>query len=114
MSGVLVKTILCGILVRVIIRQCHKACKFGGNNDVKNYSCKKRFFGKLVLACDNEILNKTEVVAKILNCATSVSNKNNHLIHTVLLVIICSLLLVVFSISCYYFYTKHCLKINAY
>ena len=28
--------------------------------DTKNFSCEKRIFGKLVLACECEILNTTE------------------------------------------------------
>ena len=30
------------------ITECHKACKIGEYLDIKNYSCKKCPFGKLV------------------------------------------------------------------
>ena len=41
--------------------KCDKACKIGKYLDVKNCSCKKRLFGKLVLACEDEILNATDI-----------------------------------------------------
>ena len=40
---------------------CDKACKIDKYLDVKNCSCKKRLFGKLVLACEDEILNATDI-----------------------------------------------------
>ena len=40
--------------------ECNKACKIDEYLDIKNCSCKKHLIGKLVLACDDEILNKTE------------------------------------------------------
>ena len=81
---------------------------------LKIVRAKKLFFSELVLACDNEILNTIEVVAKSLRRAESIAYKNNHPTHTISLVMICLLLLVVISISCYYFSTKHCLEINVY
>ena len=55
----------------------------------------KRLFGKLVLVFEDEILNKTEasLVDKKVIC-----EKNNCLIYTISLIIICILLLVVISI----------------
>ena len=40
--------------------ECCKTCKIDEYLDIKNCSCKKRFFGKLELVCDDEILNTTE------------------------------------------------------
>ena len=62
----------------------------------KNCSCEKGLLYKLLLICQDEILNTTE---------TSLDNKlvvwgNNRFIHTILLVITCSLLLVIVSIGC--------------
>ena len=73
MIGVLLKMIICGILVCVIV-----------NIDeywhIKNRSCEKILFGKLVLACENEILNTTETSLddKKVTCQT-----NDCLIHTI-------------------------------
>ena len=38
----------------------NKACKIDEYLDIKNCSCKQRLFGKLALACEDEILNITE------------------------------------------------------
>ena len=72
-------------------------CKIDEYLDVKNCFWEKRLFGKLVLECEDEILNTTEtwLEDKNLSC-----EKNNCLIHTISLVIICFLLLVVASIGC--------------
>ena len=40
--------------------ECDKACKIGKYQESKNCSCKKRFFGKLVSAREDEMLNTTE------------------------------------------------------
>ena len=40
--------------------ECKKACNMDKYLDIKNCSCKKGRFGKLALACEDEILNKTE------------------------------------------------------
>ena len=37
-----------------------KACKSDEYLDIKNCSCEKRLIGKLLLACEDEILNTTE------------------------------------------------------
>ena len=62
----------------------------------------KRLFGKLVLACEDEIFNTTK---------TSINNKkvsqNNSLIHSISLAIILLLLsLLVVFVNCYNYYTK--------
>ena len=38
----------------------NKACKINEYLDIKNCLRKKRLFGKLVLACEDKILNTTE------------------------------------------------------
>ena len=40
--------------------ECNKTCKISEYLDTKNCLCKKRLFGKLVLACEHMILNTTE------------------------------------------------------
>ena len=39
--------------------ECNKACKIDDYLVIKNCSCVKRLFGKLVLACEDGILNTT-------------------------------------------------------
>ena len=68
--------------------ECYKTRKFYKYLDIKNCSWKKHLFSKLVSTCE----------------------KNNCFTHTILLVIICLSLLVVISISCYYYYTRHWIK----
>ena len=77
---------------------CSKAYNSDKYLDIKNWSCKQRLFGKSTLACEDEILNTTEtrLVDKIVTC-----ENHNCLIYTISLVILCSLLLFVISISCY-------------
>ena len=41
--------------------ECIKACKINEYSDIKNRSCKKRLIGKLVLACEGKILNRTRI-----------------------------------------------------
>ena len=77
---------------------CDKAFKIDEYLDIINCSCKKRLFGKLVLACEDEILNTTETS---LNDKKVTCVKNNYLFYMISWVIIC-LLFVVISISCYY------------
>ena len=40
--------------------ECDKAWKIDKYLDIKDFSCKKSLFGKLVLACEHEILNTAE------------------------------------------------------
>ena len=40
--------------------ECSKACIIDEYLDITNCSCEKRLFGKLVLACEDGILNTTE------------------------------------------------------
>ena len=83
--------------------ECNKACKTGEYLDFKNCSCEKRLIDNLVLECEDEILNSTN--DKKVRC-----RKNNCLIHTVSLVVICTLLLVVVFIGCYYYYIRDWIK----
>ena len=85
----------------------NKTCKIDEYLFFKNCSCEKGLLNKLLLICKDEILNTTE---------TSLDNKlvvwrNNRFIHTILLVITCSLLLVIVSIGCYYFYKRYWKKV---
>ena len=43
-------------------------------NDIKNSSCKKCIIGKLLLECQDEILNKTETLLDDKNAAYTKSN----------------------------------------
>ena len=58
MIGAPVKNVTCGILVHVIVSVIYKVSEY---LDTKNCSCKNRLFGKLVLACEDEVRNTTEV-----------------------------------------------------
>ena len=82
--------------------ECDGACKIGEYLDIKNRSRKKCLFDKLVLACEDEILDtiKTSIVH-----TKGTYQNNNCLIHTIFLVMIW--LLVVTFFSCYYYYAKH-------
>ena len=57
--GVLVNRVKCEVLVRVIVNviKHEKTCKY---LEIKNCSCEKRLIGKLILECEDEILNATE------------------------------------------------------
>ena len=87
--------------------ECNKANKIDEYLDIKNCSCEKRLIGKLVLGCEDEILNTTETSPddKKVTC-----EKSNCLIQTILLVNICLSLVIVISISCYYYYTRDWIK----
>ena len=74
----------------------NKACKIDLYLDIKNYCCEKN--GKLVLECEDEILNTTET---LINDNKLACVKSNFLIHAVSLIIICSLLLVVICVNCF-------------
>ena len=66
--------------------ECNKSCKIYKRFDIKNCSCEKCLFGKLVLACEDEILNTTE--SPLLNIKVTFE-KNNCLIYTISSVIAC-------------------------
>ena len=40
--------------------KCNKICKIDEYLDIRNCSCEKRLLGKLVLVCEDEMLNTTE------------------------------------------------------
>ena len=84
--------------------ECNKACEIDGYLDIKKCLCKKRLFVKLVLACEDEILNTAE---NSFNDKKLTCEKSNCLIHTISLVIICLLLLSVISISCYFYHLEY-------
>ena len=58
----------------------NKACKINEYLDIKKYSCKKRLFGKLVLAC---LLNDKKVTSEKINCLIQT-------ISLVIIVIVCN------------------------
>ena len=91
-TRVLVKRVIFGILVHVI----WSVIKHVKLINIKNYSCEKRLAGKLVLECQDEILNTTETILYDKKVACS---KSNCLIHTILLVMICLLFLAVNCVS---------------
>ena len=99
-AWVLVKMIIC----RYLASECNKACKNDDYVDIKICLCEKRQFDKLILTCEIEMLNTTEI---LLNYKNITSEKSNGLIHIISLVIICLSLLFVISISCYFYYTKY-------
>ena len=76
--------------------KCNQDCKFDEYLDIKNCSCEKRPFDKV--ACQDEILNTTEI---LLEDKIVIREKNNCFNHTILLVNVCLLFLVFVSISCY-------------
>ena len=69
--------------------ECNKACKIDKYLDIKKCLCEKRLIDKLVLVCEDEILNATEAS---LDDRKVTREKINCLIHTVSLVVICFLL----------------------
>ena len=82
--------------------ESNKACKIDKFLDTKNCSCKKRLISKLVLECEDEILNTT---------GSSPDDKKGTCKKTkILLAIMCLLLIVVISIGCYYYYTRDGIK----
>ena len=95
---------MAGVLVKMIMYDydCNTACKIDEYLDIKNCSCEKCVFGKLVLVCKDEILKATETS---LDNEKVTCEKKNCLIQTTSLVILCSFL-VFMSISCYYYYTR--------
>ena len=77
--------------------ECNKAYKNDEYVDIENLSFVKHLVSKLVLECEDEILNATKTFDKRVKCENS-----NCCIYTNLLVIICLLLLAIICVS-YYF-----------
>ena len=76
--------------------QCNKVCEIDEYLDIKNVSSKKHLFFKLVLKCEDEILNTSET---LLNNEKVTFEKSIFFILTISLIIICFLLLfVIFTI----------------
>ena len=74
--------------------ECNKACKIDEYLDIKICSCEKILIRKLVLECEDEILNTTETSP---NDEKEIYKKNNCLIHAISLIIICIVI-----ICCFY------------
>ena len=98
MVGVLVEMIICGILACVIVNVIRHIKLM--NIYILKKVCIKRLFGKLVLECEDEILNTTE---SSLDDKKVTCGKSNFLIHTISLVIICLLI----RVNCYFCRTKY-------
>ena len=82
------------------------------NLSTKLVNIKKRLFGKLVLACEGEILDTTETL--IFNLKVTYG-ENNCLAHTTSSFELCASFLVMIFIICYYYYTINIvLKMNVY
>ena len=75
--------------------ECNKACKIDKYLDIENYSSEKGLISKLVLECEDEILNATE---NSLDDKKKHAKNSNCLIHTISLVIIW----LVISSCCFY------------
>ena len=82
--------------------ECNKACKIDKYLDIKNCLCKKRLIVKLVLACENKILNRTKTLLH-----KKVTYEKKFLFHTISQINICALLLAVISIGCHYFWPRY-------
>ena len=96
------KRVVCRILVFVIVSVIRHV-KLTNIWILKIIPAKKSLIGKLVLACEDEILNTTQTS---LDDKKVTRGENNCLIHTISLIIICLLLLTV-SIAWYYYYTRN-------
>ena len=83
--------------------ECNKPCKIDYYLDIEHCLCKKHLIGKLVLECEDEILNTSEASLedKKVTC-----EKNNCLIYTISLVIIVFLSLVFICVSCFLLYIR--------
>ena len=78
-------------------------------NCIKTCSSERCKIGKLVLECENEILNTT---AMSLNDKIVTLKKFFCLINTISWSITCLFSLAAFSIGCYYHHTRYCIKKN--
>ena len=96
------KRVVCRILVFVIVSVIRHV-KLTNIWILKIIPAKKCLIGKLVLACEDEILNTTQTS---LDDKKVTREENNCLIRTISLIIICLLLLTV-SIAWYYYYTRN-------
>ena len=80
--------------------ECDKSFDVGEYSDYEKCKCRKKLIDKLALECEGEILNTTDT---ILITDKKVTCKNNCLIYSILLIILCLILLATASISCYYY-----------
>ena len=83
--------------------ECSSACKIDEYLEIKNCSCEEQLIPKLVLEPEDEILNTTQ---SLLDNKKVARQKSNCFINAVSLIVICTLLLAVASISCYCYYTR--------
>ena len=59
--------------------ECSKTCKIDKYLGIKNCSYVKRLFGKLVLACDSDILSTTDNNTTEMSNKTSVDDKKSNM-----------------------------------
>ena len=78
--------------------ECKKAWKIDKYLNIKNCSCEKRLIDKLIVECEDEILNTTKTLLNDIKVACA---KKICLFRIISLVIMCLLLLVVIFVSCY-------------
>ena len=96
-----------GFIWNPSICECDKSCDVAEYLDYANSRCRKRL-NKLVLECEDEMLNTTDTISI---AGKKVKCKNNCLIYITIIVlsIMCLILLAIVFISCYY-YTKYWVK----
>ena len=82
--------------------KCNKACKTDEYLNTNNCLCKKCLIDKIVLECQDEILNTTETSLDDKKVICKKKKKKNWLIHIILLAVTCLLLLIAVFISCYF------------
>ena len=85
--------------------ECEKSCDVGEYLDYPNCKCRKRLIVKLVLECEDDILNviPLNTVDTIWITDKNVTCTNNCLIYIILLTIMCLILLAIVSICCCYY-----------
>ena len=86
--------------------KCDKTCETGKSLDNTNCAFNKGISGKLVLACQDEMLNTTDtasvLIRKVVDTHINIYIKASCLIHTISLVNIISTYICIFSISYFY------------
>ena len=99
-----------GIPVYVIVNVISRGV--GEYLDYANCKCRRRLFDKLVLECENEVLNAIPIntTDAISIVDKKVTCQNDFLISIILLTDTCLTLLAMVSVSCYYYYKSCWLK----
>ena len=81
--------------------ECVKSCDIGDQLDYANCKCRKRLIDKLILECEDEVLNAYPINTKdtISIADKKVTCKNNCPVYIILLTIMCLISLAIVSIS---------------